>query len=509
MTSDVLLKHVSEIQPSTYNPRQADPERLELVALSLRKLGWLLPIYADASGEILSGHQRHYVATEMLGLDKVPVSYTAAMDLAQRKAINIAFNRGTNDMANNDTPATLTEAMHASGVRELAEALPDADPSSDAYYRCEHPEIVSVDEIMRINKDMPRPNFAAARMLSHRGIYMPIVIDPDGRLINGIARLEYNARKGIPKIEAVRVTAEEAPFARVALNLLTMDFDLHRRYADLLRFNSFRRPRRVRNDLGRGFVFAMIGAKNSPDLDEPRVARAWKRFYGTTICDFGAGHLHETDILRDIGVDVSPFEPYHITQGTDQISKDASISMARAFLQDVANGKKWDSVFCSSVLNSVPFATDRQHIIVILGALAYPDSTTYAVASHVTQAAWKSNQGRGFVNQLNDNTAQFTLDYEDGILLGEFSSKPKVQKYHTLEEFRDLFGLAFDDVDVTVASNNAQAIAKAPRLPDPARLAEALAFEFDLPYPDGSRMGLVDEALDAFGQRLGMDLHNA
>ena len=42
---------MADIAPSTYNPRQVKPERLELVRLSLAKLGWLLPIYADADGE--------------------------------------------------------------------------------------------------------------------------------------------------------------------------------------------------------------------------------------------------------------------------------------------------------------------------------------------------------------------------------------------------------------------------------------------------------------------------
>lgn len=33
------------------------------------------------------------------------------------------------------------------------------------------------------------------------------------------------------------------------------------------------------------------------------------------------------------------------------------------------------------------------------------------------------------------------------------------------------------------------------------RLVEALQFEFNLPYPDGSRMGLVDDAVNAFKRR--------
>ena len=38
------LVNVTDIAPSTYNPRVADPERLDLIELSLRKLGFLLPL---------------------------------------------------------------------------------------------------------------------------------------------------------------------------------------------------------------------------------------------------------------------------------------------------------------------------------------------------------------------------------------------------------------------------------------------------------------------------------
>ena len=58
----IELLPVSALRPALYNPREADAERLELVRLSLRKLGFLLPLVATTDGEILSGHQRHAVA---------------------------------------------------------------------------------------------------------------------------------------------------------------------------------------------------------------------------------------------------------------------------------------------------------------------------------------------------------------------------------------------------------------------------------------------------------------
>ena len=51
----IKLVPIDAVQASEYNPRRNDEKRLALTELSLRKLGFLLPIYADESGEILSG----------------------------------------------------------------------------------------------------------------------------------------------------------------------------------------------------------------------------------------------------------------------------------------------------------------------------------------------------------------------------------------------------------------------------------------------------------------------
>jgi len=43
----IELVEIERLKPSAYNPRKADPNRLKLIQLSLSKLGYLLPIYAD------------------------------------------------------------------------------------------------------------------------------------------------------------------------------------------------------------------------------------------------------------------------------------------------------------------------------------------------------------------------------------------------------------------------------------------------------------------------------
>ena len=143
---------------------------------------------------------------------------------------------------------------------------------------------------------------------------MPIVCTPDGKVINGIGRLEMLAELKVDTCDVVYISEDEAKFADAMMNLLTMEFDIHTRYADLLRYNSFRRARRVREELGHDFVFAVHGNKpcHTFDIFNPAQQAKWRKEHGNTILDFGAGHLTETNILNAAGFDCTPFEPYHI-----------------------------------------------------------------------------------------------------------------------------------------------------------------------------------------------------
>ena len=500
-----------KIRPSTYNPRQADPERLELVALSLRKLGWLLPIYADAGGEILSGHQRHYVATEMLGMDTVPVSYTKAMTLAQRKAINIAFNRGTNDMESHTLTGNLADAIRSSGVERMAAKLPDATGTMPILNAKPEP----IGPILKANKGRwSRHAKNVSRMLIHRGVEMPVIVDENNRVVNGIGRLEQYAIAKYREIDVLRLPNDVAAVAEVMLNLLTMDFDLHRRYSDELRYNSFRRAYTVRNQLGIGMTFAAINSSKRMEFDilNPSHASGWKKVYGDRIMDFGAGHLWETGMLRKAGCLVTPFEPYHVGEG-GQIDKEKSLELTDGFLSDVANGMEWDSIFLSSVLNSVPFEADRFHIVQLLNALAQPGttnptgSTVYAVALSTANDSWRDNTAlKTGLNKTHYDRPSFKLDHEPGVALADFLEVPKIQKYHSMPEFRALFASGFAKAQTNHVGTNCQGIFRDPLPVDPAKLAAAIDFEFELPYPDGTRMGRSRQARYAFQKRLGITL---
>lgn len=140
-------------------------------------------------------------------------------------------------------------------------------------------------------------------------------------------------------------------------------------------------------------------------------------------------------------------------------------------------------------------------IACLCAALCGRTTRLYAVASCSRQVGARLLRGSEALDERQSSTATFGLDYEPGIQIGDFQDKPKVQKYHTQREFYDLFREFFGAVRVDDDSNNVQAICSRALPPDPEKLAAALAFEFDLPYPDGSRMGLVEEARAAFRAR--------
>ena len=499
---------IDQVKPSTYNPRTADPARLDVVELSLRKLGWLLPIYATPEGEILSGHQRHLVARRM-ELPTVPVAYTEPMELEERKAVNIAFNRGTNDVGSKDTPHSMTEALQCLDLAGMAAKLSDIPAQSPLFMRCVQAEQVGVRDLTRANRGRWQ-NYSRnlARALAGKGIVQPVVCTRDLRVINGLGRVQHLAEKKVAKASVIFIRHKEARFAEAVLNLLSMDFNIHTRYADLLRYNSFRRARRVRDYLGRGFVVFCQGRKPAKAFDILKAGhrRRWVSLHGRAVLDFGAGHLTETRILRRAGIECTPFEPYRLNAETSEIDKAESLQLTREFLAEVGGGRQWTSVFISSVLNSVPFAGDRQYIVTIVQALCVEQGAVYAAASSVNQTGWKSTRGANYMNKTNDENLQFILDYEPGIGIAELTGKPKVQKYHNVAEFRELFLHGFRDVKAGYETTNVYAIATGARRINRTQLRAAIRFEFDLPYPDGSRMGMVDEAMKAFSKRLGVKL---
>lgn len=501
------LMLITAVQPSAYNPRTADAARLDLVELSLRKLGFLLPIYATKEGEILSGHQRHYVATRM-GWTHIPVEHMKPMNLDERKAVNIVFNRATNDMLANSVAKDFNRELDKRNVLELGKLLPDKE--GDDRYPVLKAQPLSVKTLVDANQgewlDYARN---LSRTLGKRGVVMPMVVRrSDLRVVNGIGRLQYLAERKADTAQVVLLNDAEAEFADAMLNYLSMDFDIDGRYADILRHNSFRRVRGRRTKLGTGMVLPMGVKYNSQfDIHDEVHRNLWVGKCGNVILDFGAGRMEDVGMLREHGIDADAFEPYVMEFDSDQIDIQRARQVARDFLGKVGAGKTWQTIFLQAVLNSVPFHDDRRKVIAIIASLCTPQTVFLTYTSAAASSKVKSiRTGKG-LDEHDSEGIRFLLGYEPNIILGEFATKPKVQKFFSNAELQALLGEFFADVRVrNPASNLIAAECRQPRAVSKALLRSALELEFNLPYPNEETMGLVGEALAAFSQRLGVRL---
>ncbi len=490
------LVPIETLAPAAYNPRRVDPARLEMVALSLRKLGWLLPAYATEDGQLLSGHQRSHVARD-LGYRHVPVVTVPDLDPNRRKALNVLFNRATNDIPQNADTSKMAAKVLRDDVKRLGESLPDHPMDEFPCLRAREEAVGPLLKSILDRLDRHARNVARTLFLRF-DIAMPVVVTESGRVVNGAGRIYAMAERKKPSVQVVRIPDAWAPFAEAMLNFLSMDFDIGSRYADFLRHNSFRRVIRVRSSLGNGFVFALGKSIKEFDHRNPEHAAAWRRKFGTRVIDFGAGHLHETEILRSMGVDCVPFEPYRIFPGRNEIDKEESLRVARGFLAEVASGKPFDSIFIASVFNSVPFEADRLHMLTICAALSGPRTRLYVSCTSDKSPDYRSIKEMR-LDQRRARSVMMLGDWESDVSIGEIFDKPKAQKYHTTETLYLLLKRAYRKVQAVDLSSVVAATAMDP-LPG-LDLDGALAFEFDLPYPDGSRMGLVAEAREAFASR--------
>ena len=502
----IELQPVSALRPAFYNPREADGKRLELVRLSLAKLGFLLPIVATPDGEILSGHQRHAVAVGM-GAKKVPVMVADVPD-GLRRGINILFNRATNDISIRHTEQDMDEALAASNVRELAARLPDLAPDTPAFYPCLSTTMQAVEPLARLNVErFVRHAANVGRMLARLHVHLPIVATAEGVVVNGIGRLEAAARKGRPEIAVVTLDADRASLAQAMLNLLSMDFRFDGENADFLRYGAFRRDWLRRTHLGTAFVLPVYRHKRLSDVSlDADFMRRWKAVCGTSILDFGCGQGDEAAMLRKAGIEVTEFEPYPADHNV--VSKEKGRASAAQFLTAVRQGRQFSAIFVSSVLNSVPFPKDREHILRIVAALCGPDTVVCAAARATKSSAWNWVVNGESMSERASRSCNFPFGMEKGVILGDLATAPKVQKFFEEGEFRELFSRFFGSVKTGLHDGMVTAMCRKPLSQHPRDLAESLRFEFNLPYPDGRRMELGSKAIQAFSARLGLCLED-
>lgn len=487
---------IGKLHPDKTNPRQSDQARLSLLALSLRKLGFIMPMYATKEGMLLSGHQRLSVATKM-GIKKVPVIQVDVKE-ADIKGINILFNRATNDFNAFDTGSKARERLTYPEVIAAAESLPDF--KGDKWFALAARDIdiggFGAGESARYDKKAT----VLAESVMRLGIRIPVVRSDSGRIVNGVHRLFAAKEQGVKRWPVVTIPDEFAEVALNFLNYLSMDFSVGEEFSDMLRYSAYRRPQNNRGAVPKAYRFWGNGCKTLPDK-ESYSKDYWRNFrdiHGNSLIDFGAGLGKVAPFLRSKGFQCIDFEPYRIDVELDKGKPNPDLSKreAKRFLDEIADGRQFTSIFLASVLNSVPFPKDRMAVLAIVHALSNKDTKVYGTCRDISDF----NYEYGGIRNAN----YFVFDSEPGVRVGDVMRNPKIQKFMDQEEARAMFSMLWRAMDFWPGGNVFYYRLGAPKGVNTKVLKQALDIEFNLPYDDGTRMGLAGYAAKAFAKRLGV-----
>lgn len=495
------IVNIDEINPSTYNPRVADPERLNLIELSLKKLGFLLPIFATEDGEIISGHQRHHVAKKM-GMKKVPVEYIKNIDLKKRKNLNISFNLGTNDAPKLMYGKKLKEKIKEYNIFEKGKNIPNKNIHDfNEIMPCINPTKIDINLLINNNyKRFDEYYLLKTKQLIKYSAFMPIIIDEKLNVINGIGRLHYFSinKKKFPKVDCIILPNYLVEFADYMLNYVSMDFDIHNKYKDELRFNSFKRHTAKTEKLGQSY-YIKISKHNPGRIFSDEFIQKFIREYGNRILDFGAGHLRNADILNNNHIPCVPFEPFVIDFNNHmQLDFNKSVKVCDNFLEEYSSNDYFSSIFLNAVFNSVPFKEDREKILCILSEIATIPTkiiiwtTSYNIYNRKIKNVLNNNTNSSLSRNLN------LLNYEKRISIQDISDAPKVQKYMTPKELTLLCQPYFKEIKTRNMDTYIYCECSNPIKQDWSKIEEALDFEFNLKHPNGKTLGLNEKAKEIF-----------
>lgn len=503
----IELVPIKDLAGAEYNPRKRDAIRMEALKESLRKLGFLSPLFATPKGRLLSGHQRTYIA-KMLGYTRVPVVRVVLSDEKEEGA-NLMYNRLTCDisatMNNKDAFDLYVEAYSKIKV--------GSDIAPDTVYPC-------MDNLSytdpRVYVDQLPPLTIEQRQLSKSLVttknYIPIVVSKSGRLLNGNLRLYGAIQKGYLSVPQVVVADDLADYASLALNHLSMDFDLGSKLTNQLRYMSYRRRgssaavvglsrtygyfafgkvvKVGRNITKSSTVTAEDSLRYTP-LASEEMREKYRAAYGDVLVDFGAGSFHDSDIMKAAGFEVYAFEPYALDDNWKPDlgrSRESARELFRGLKKHAKSGV--DSIVSSYNMNSIPYHKDRMAYLCIAAAMCKL-KTRFYLGTHVVDP-----------NRMVGST---DLGIEANMTINTSSRDYKVQKFFHPEELERMARVFFRKVTIKKVGTGLFASCSHPKRIPRSLLLESIELEFDLPHKDG-RLGLVEEAKEAFSVYMGRDL---
>lgn len=446
---------IAELKPAAYNPRRIDDAAFVALRESVRTLGMIRPIIVTTAGKLIAGHQR---SRAMLaeGLSVTPAHVLADVGVDDE----VRFNQ-----------------LHNASDKEVVDADLRVDGPLPPGWSTLEPGRLLVAR---------RPQLASKlveviKLLAHHGPYSGAVASADGRIVAGHLYAFACRTVGLP-IHLYTLPAGRCADAaeRLARDYGEFSYDHLPRTTWVQSLAQMYRIRKGRDARGCSRTYETMVL--------PRLTR------GMRLLDFGAGQMDYVRHLRRRRFDAIGVEFYRRKPGTMALDLPAVHRDIDRLCSSLRTGGLFDVVVCDSVLNSVDSAGAERDVLTTINALCRPGGTIVF-----------SGRRRAFIEKIEHRLRRcrtsltrfvyfvdadgVTAMYQRGVWL--------FQKFHTDARVHELAAEVVGPGCAvrTLQSGWGVAGEKTVTMPD----AEAsIRREFDLPLPDGSRIGRGEDVAAAW-----------
>lgn len=428
----------NDVIKARYNPRKIGKDKLELLAESIEKIGFIIPIIVNYENKtIVAGHQRTTTARK-LGVEKIPAFYIKNIKISDEIVFNQIHNGSEDLFKTNGT---------VSGINEK-EKFTQID------YRS-----VTID---RNKVNMASVNQICKMIFKYGNVFSSIVCR--GKIL---FQNEY---------------AYACTILRKPINAYICDDN---KYDDIVKYfnvsyGEFSYDHLKKNTFVQGLAQLNRDVKNNKKksiLYEKLVLPWLKKNEVNTILDFGCGNGNYINILKEnyqaLGVEFynhNRTKKINVSKGNRQI--DELIDYINK------NGREFDLVVCDSVLNSVDSLKAEKSVMACLNLFSKKDCFIAGITVERMQDFIVADKvGRMMTKLKFLDKDNFTADFRDG--------QWYYQKYHSEEDVRELAEKSgFEVVDYQVISGTFKVQLRKIRNLSRKEYEEAINFEFNLPLPN-------------------------
>lgn len=447
---------ISDLRGADYNPRHITQDDMERLKQSVQTLGIVKPIITTKDGLIIAGHQRTK-ALRSINVKTAPVFMLDNISIQDEIRFNQLHN-GTD--LDGDALVTIPAGKATGQFEDVTEISGD------------------------LRSPLAATRQAICRLIQKYGAWGAAVADESGNVIHAAQYALSCKVLGIPcRIYRVNDPAKALPFLNAEYGVFSYEHLQRTTYAQTLA-----QLKRLRGGV----------RDNRSTLYEKLVIPDLKG--GDRVLDFGCGYGDYVKRLKKDGINILGLEFFRKGHKVHAIDPKAVHAMCHALFRNIQKYGLFDVVLCDSVLNSTDRIEAENDVMTCLNAFCKNGGYVYFSGRRrdFVEGAYRAREQKNFLRRMEflDKNG-FSAIFREGVWT--------YQKYHTAEEAQEL-GARFigHNPEYTHAHSSTSWQVKCQKthtLPE-GQIISALRREFDLPWPNGKRVGLANQAEEAWKNKL-------